>query len=131
MPDRSSRLASGSGQRSERRAETWLAERGLELVERNYHCRAGEIDLVMLDPGAADTEVLTFIEVRRRGAGALVDSIDSVDLHKQQRLIRAAQHFLMTHPEWGEHACRFDVIGIDGDTGHTRWIPDAFRLDDR
>lgn len=121
-------MPASDGQRGERRAESWLTERGLELVERNYQCRAGEIDLVMLDPAAGDTEVLAFIEVRQRGAGARVDSIDSVDFHKQQRLIRAAQHFLMSRPEWGEHACRFDVIGIDGRSGKTKWIRDAFDL---
>lgn len=117
-----------SGEQGEERAERWLAERGLKLVERNYQCRAGEIDLVMLDPNPSDTEVLAFVEVRLRGPGARVDSIDSVDERKQRRLISAARHFLMTRPEWGEHACRFDVVGIDGKEGQLRWIPGAFEL---
>lgn len=119
-----------SGEQGEERAERWLAERGLKLVERNYQCRAGEIDLVMLDPNPSDTEVLAFVEVRLRGPGARVDSIDSVDERKQRRLISAARHFLMTRPEWGEHACRFDVVGIDGKEGQLRWIPGAFELSD-
>jgi len=115
-----------SGQRGERAAEAYLLARGLELVERNYRCRSGEIDLVMLDPTAPDTRVLAFVEVRLRGPGARVDSIDSVDYRKQQRLIRAAAHFLMTHPEWQNHACRFDVVGIDDTVDALRWIPGAF-----
>lgn len=117
-----------SGNRGERRAESWLAAQGLRLVERNYRCRAGEIDLVMLDPNPADTEVLAFVEVRLRGPGARVDSIDSIDERKQRRLISAARHFLMTRPEWKEHACRFDVLGIDGESDRPRWIPGAFEL---
>lgn len=118
------------GERGEQRAERWLADRGLRLVERNYRCRAGEIDLIMIDPTPRDTEVLAFVEVRLRGPGARVDSVDSIDEHKQRRLISAARHFLMSHPEWREHACRFDVIGIDGDHGHLRWIDGAFDLSD-
>lgn len=115
-----------SGERGERQAEDYLAGLGLRLVERNYSCRFGEIDLVMLDPNPSDTEVLAFVEVRLRGPGARVDSIDSVDARKQQRLVSAARHFLMSRPEWSEHACRFDVIGIDGAGGEMRWVPGAF-----
>lgn len=117
-----------TGNRGERQAEDFLVERGLQLISRNYQCRAGEIDLVMLDPGPADTEVLAFIEVRLRGPGARVDSIDSIDERKQRRLVSAARHFLMSHPEWRKHACRFDVVGIDGRQGELRWIPGAFEL---
>lgn len=116
------------GERGEQRAESWLADQGLRLVERNYQCRAGEIDLVMVDPNPGDTEVLAFVEVRLRGPGARVDSIDSIDEHKQRRLISAARHFLMSRPEWQDHACRFDVVGIDGDSGRLRWIAGAFEL---
>lgn len=117
-----------SGERGEQQAERWLAERGLKLVERNYQCRAGEIDLVMLDPTTRDTEVLAFIEVRLRGPGARVDSIDSVDERKQRRLISAARHFLMSRAQWQEHACRFDVVGIDGKENRLRWIAGAFEV---
>jgi len=116
------------GEEGEQRAEHWLLEKGLRLIERNYQCRAGEIDLVMIDPNPNDTEVLAFVEVRLRGPGARVDSIDSIDERKQSRLISAARHFLMCRPEWQEHACRFDVVGIDGDDGRLRWIPGAFEL---
>jgi putative endonuclease len=116
------------GEQGEQRAENFLVDRGLRLVERNYQCRSGEIDLVMLDPNPSDTEVLAFVEVRLRGPGARVDSIDSVDERKQRKLATAARHFLMAHPQWQEHACRFDVVGIDGEEGRLRWIPGAFEL---
>lgn len=116
------------GERGEQRAERWLVDRGLRLVERNYQCRAGEIDLVMVDPNPRDTDVLAFVEVRLRGPGARVDSIDSIDEHKQRRLISAARHFLMSRPQWQEYACRFDVVGIDGESDRLQWIPGAFEL---
>lgn len=122
--------AGNEGNRGERAAEDFLNRQGLRLVERNFRCRAGEIDLVMLDPNPEDTEVLAFIEVRLRGPGARVDSLDSVDVHKQRRLITAARHFLARNPQWSEHACRFDVVGIDGTDSRLRWIAGAFEADD-
>lgn len=116
------------GDQGESRAEQWLCDQGLRTVERNYRCRAGEIDLVMLDPTAHDTEVLVFVEVRLRGPGARVDSIDSVDERKQRRVITAARYFLMERPEWQDSACRFDVVGIDGPDDRLRWIAGAFEL---
>ncbi|QOC23419.1 YraN family protein [Wenzhouxiangella sp. AB-CW3] len=123
-------MASTRGEFGERQAEQWLHGQGLETIQRNYRCRAGEIDLVMLDCQDSDCHVLSFVEVRLRGPGARVDSADSVDVHKQQRLVNAARHFLMCHPEWSEHACRFDVIGIDSEEQGLRWIRDAFEADE-
>lgn len=116
------------GNAGERRAESYLLERGLKLVTRNYSCRGGEIDLVMLDPNPEDTEVLAFIEVRLRGRGALVGGGDSVDERKQQRIIHAARYFLMENDAFDEHACRFDVVAIDAEADRLEWIADAFEL---
>lgn len=118
------------GKAGERRAESYLLERGLKLVARNYNCRGGEIDLVMLDPNPEDTEVLAFIEVRLRGRGALVGGSDSVDERKQRRIIHAARYFLMENDIFNEHACRFDVVAIDAEADRLEWIPDAFDLQD-
>lgn len=114
------------GQAGERDAETYLAARKLRLIERNYRCRSGEIDLVMLDPNPDDGDVLTFVEVRLRGRGARVSGLDSVDEHKQRRLISAARHYLMDHPEWAHHPCRFDVVALAPDTDQLVWVANAF-----
>ncbi len=114
------------GQAGEAAAERFLQERGLKLLERNYRCRSGEIDLVMLDPNPSDTEVLCFIEVRLRGAGAFSDGLASVDEHKQRRLISAARHFLMERAQWQDHACRFDVVALDPKAPQPTWIQHAF-----
>jgi len=114
------------GQAGEREAEQYLTARKLRLIERNYRCRSGEIDLVMLDPNPFDGEVVTFVEVRLRGRGARTGGLDSIDEHKQRRLISAARHFLMDRPEWAHHPCRFDVVALAPDADQLVWVTDAF-----
>ncbi|MGY6587868.1 MAG: YraN family protein [Wenzhouxiangella sp.] len=118
------------GAAGEREAEDFLNQRGLTLVERNYRCRSGEIDLVMLDSSDDSVDVLVFVEVRLRGRGAHADSLDSVDQGKQRKLITAARHYLMSRPEWSEHPCRFDVLGLDPDAQGLRWVRHAFETTD-
>jgi len=119
-------LRSQIGQAGERDAEAYLLKHKLRLVTRNYSCRAGEIDLIMVDPNPHDAEVLAFVEVRLRGAGARTNSLDSIDEGKQRRLITAARHYLMEHPEWAEHPCRFDVIGLSPENNQLTWVRNAF-----
>jgi putative endonuclease len=93
-------------------------------VERNYRCRHGEIDLVMLDD-----DCLVFVEVRFRSPGAFVSAAASVDRRKQSRLVRTAEMFLATRPRFASCAARFDVVGVDAHaTGQpgVEWIRDAF-----
>jgi putative endonuclease len=85
----------------------------------------GEIDLVMLDP-----DCLVFVEVRFRTANRFASAAGSIDGHKQRKLTRAAAVFLGRHPQYSEHAVRFDVVAFDAaaDGGYTlQWLQDAFR----
>lgn len=111
------------GCRFEQLALIWLQARGLALVQCNYRCKLGEIDLVM-----REREVLVFVEVRARGHSSHVAACETVDSHKQQKLRRAARHFLMCNPRLAESPCRFDVLGIS--TAQERpeyeWIRNAF-----
>lgn len=107
------------GAAREREASRFLQARGLQLLDRNFHCRLGEIDLIM-----RDGEELVFVEVRHRGPGALVDAASSVDAHKQRRLIQAARVWLSRHPRQAEAPMRFDVCAGDGE--QWRWIRNAF-----
>lgn len=96
-----------TGDAGEAQALAYLQQHHLTLVERNFCCKGGEIDLVMRS-GAA----LVFIEVRQRTVGRHGGAADSVTRNKQKRLIIAAQLYLQRyrHPP----ACRFDVVAIDG-----------------
>ena len=95
------------GDAGEERALIYLQQQRLTLVERNFRCKGGEIDLVMQTAG-----ILVFVEVRSRTAGRHGNAADSVTRNKQKRLIVAAQIYLQRyrHPP----ACRFDVVAIDG-----------------
>jgi putative endonuclease len=100
-----------------------LQRAGLALLERNYSCRYGEIDLVM-----RDRDIVVFVEVRYRRAGGFGDGIDSVHAGKRAKLVRAAGVFLAHHPRLSGAACRFDVLAIAGDaqTPSLDWRRNAF-----
>ncbi|MFC3902715.1 TIGR00252 family protein [Acinetobacter marinus] len=88
----------------------YLQQHGLQLIQRNYHCRFGEIDLIM-----QDQHCLCFIEVRARALQSWVAADESVNLRKQQKTIKAAQYFLQQDAEFEAWECRFDVVAIGYD----------------
>ncbi|GAB4289569.1 MAG: YraN family protein [Thiohalomonadaceae bacterium] len=110
------------GQAAEQLACTYLQHNGLTLLQRNYRCRRGELDLVMRQ---GDTTV--FVEVRYRRPSAYGDGITSVDRHKQEKLLAAAQYYLQQHPDAARRPCRFDVVAITPEQGENRveWIINA------
>lgn len=105
----------------------FLQRHGLRLLARNAQARGGELDLVMLDG-----ETLVFVEVRYRATSAFGGGAASVDAGKRRKLVRAAQAFLLRHPQHADTPCRFDVIDAAGDpaTPRIEWLQDAFRADD-
>lgn len=111
------------GKDAEQLAERFLRRQGLKPLTRNFHCRWGEIDLIMRD-GAE----LVFIEVRKRIHARYGGAIESVDYRKQKKLIRTAQFYLQKLPI--EPVCRFDVIAFEGKaaTDDPLWYKDAFRI---
>lgn len=112
-----------AGARYEAIALDHLQDAGLELIARNYHCRYGEIDLVM-----RERDIVVFVEVRFRRRGRFGDGIDSVNAGKRARLVRAASAFLAEHPRLADATCRFDVLAI-GDDSHAPspdWRRNAF-----
>ena len=108
------------GQRAEQRACKFLQQQGLGLIETNYRCRYGEIDLVM-----RDGQQLVFVEVRYRGNSAFGGPLASIDHRKQTKLIAAAAHYLLIKRQ--QNDVRFDVVGItQGD--RIDWITNAIEL---
>lgn len=110
------------GQRYEDIAHRLLEQLGYVVIERNFTCRGGEIDLV-----CREGEVLVFVEVRGRKGAQYGDAETTIDLCKQRRLRRAAWVYLLRRA-LGEPHCRFDVIGIDA--RGARLYKDAFRDDE-
>jgi putative endonuclease len=115
-----------AGRRGEDLACRHLESQGLTLLERNYRCRAGEIDLVMLDGGT-----LVLVEVRSRTSAAHGSAAATVGARKQRRFTLAARHLMLTRPQYRRLAARFDVVAIDpapgGGPAQLTWIRDAFR----
>lgn len=95
-----------AGVRGECLAEEYLVRQGMEIAERRYRARDGEIDLVMLD---GDTVVFT--EVKYRPSARKGDGLMAVTPAKQRRIIHAALAFLVER-EWMERSVRFDVVEI-------------------
>jgi putative endonuclease len=115
------------GRSAEQLAERWLIGRGLSAVARNFHCRHGELDLIMLDDG-----VLVFVEVRCRRGRSLTRAALTVNRSKQQRLAATALWFIARHPEFEGHPTRFDIVGFDRAPGREppdAWIRNAFHPD--
>lgn len=100
-----------------------LRKKGLRLIERNYNCRFGEIDLVM-----QDGEYLVFVEVRLRKNTAYGAASETVDWRKQQKLRRTAEYYLLQRVGSVDTPCRFDIFAITGDpaAAETQWISNAF-----
>lgn len=122
MDDRSRKEAGSAGESA---ALQHLLCNGLRLLERNYRCRGGEIDLIMLEGST-----LALIEVRYRAATHFGGAAASVTWRKQRRIIAASRHLMLTRPQLRRYPARFDVVAVSpGVEGmHIEWIRAAFTL---
>ena len=107
------------GRQWEDAALAYLGRHGLVLVEANFRCKLGEIDLILRD-GAT----FVFVEVRQRAAGAPVSAADSIGPAKIRRIIRAAEFYLQRFDRLPP--CRIDVVAIDGE--HIEWLRNAIEV---
>lgn len=121
------RYRKAAGVNGENAALRYLCSRGLELVARNYRCRAGEIDLVMLEPASSapagpascsrghvgiEPPTLALVEVRYRSLTDFGGAAASVYWRKQRRIVRAARHLLLCRPDLRVYRARFDVVAL-------------------
>lgn len=89
---------------------TWLQTQGWRLCDRQWHCRWGEIDLVMARGPANSRGHLAFVEVKTRSQGNWdAYGLMAITRSKQAKLWKAAQLYLLKYPQWAESTCRFDV----------------------
>lgn len=100
-------------------AAEFLKQKGLRILEKNFRCRKGEIDLI-----GRDGRYLVFIEVKYRKDPGSGSSFAAVGKGKQRTISQVAMFYLVTHGCWDTLPCRFDVVGIDGT--RMRWIKNAF-----
>ena len=112
------------GKVTEQFAEKFLAKQGLSIIEKNFHCRQGEVDLIMLD---GDTYV--FVEVKYRKNKAFGGAIAAIPSSKQKK-VRHCVTFYLHQAGLNEYntSCRIDVVALEGDIKHPQvtWLKNAF-----
>ncbi len=103
----------------EKKAEEFLTEQGIRILDRNFRMRSGELDLVGMDENA----YLVFIEVKYRKNKALGSALEAVNPRKARQVRRMAERYLYSKG-YIDADIRFDVIAVEGD--EIIWIKDAF-----
>ena len=93
------------GKFGEETACAYLEEKGYLILARNYHSRYGEIDII-----AQDCDYLVFAEIKTRSPNAMDTPQASVTYAKQQKIIKTAQYWLLSHPM--DRQPRFDVLAL-------------------
>ncbi|MDO4804715.1 MAG: YraN family protein [Lachnospiraceae bacterium] len=94
----------------ETKACEFLEAQGFSILERNFHCRQGEIDII-----AREGDYLVFVEVKYRTTASQGSPLAAVGYKKQKKISRVALYYL-THYGYSEATpCRFDVVGISPD----------------
>ena len=106
---------------AEERARDYLKQQGLHLIISNYRCKMGEIDLIM-----RDKEYFVFVEVRARSSLVHGSAIESITYSKQQKIIKTATFYLLTHGLMDKHPVRFDVVTFEGKNAGLNWVRNAF-----
>ena len=115
-------LTGTRGKCAENLALKFLRKQGLALLERNFHCRYGELDLVL-----KQGDTLVFVEVRYRKNQDFGGALESIDRFKQAKLRRAAEFYLLQHKHT-DTPCRFDILCLAGSLSRPDydWIQNAF-----
>lgn len=117
-----------TGETGEQLAARHLYRRGFRLLEQNYACDIGEIDIIAEDRGT-----VVFVEVKTRRTLTSGTPEEAVNREKRRRIRRAAQWYLKAWQRWPQRV-RFDIVGIELDENDNvtaiRHTPDAFSMED-
>jgi len=118
-------VTQNKGKSAEEFAKHYLQRQGLTLVDQNYRCKYGEIDLIM-----RDAKTTVFVEVRYRQSEHFGSGAETVDSRKQRKLLASASHYLQNNLKAAKQPCRFDVISLTANAGAeyaVHWIPNAIQ----
>jgi len=109
------------GDHAEDLALSYLLLKKITLKERNFHCKYGEVDLIM-----RDKEYLVFVEVRYRASAKFGGALESINHTKQAKLKRTAEFYLQKR-KLTDSPCRFDILCINGNLNNPdyEWIANA------
>ena len=112
------------GRMAENLALRYLQKQNLNLLERNFRSRFGEIDLIM-----QENNTIIFVEVRARKTDAFLHPLESVDYKKRNKIRKTSQVYMQKTAAWNRFDMRFDVIALTGSRGRGMkidWIKAAF-----
>lgn len=103
----------------EHNAAEYLMEQGMRIVETNFRCRQGEIDLIGYHEG-----YLVFVEVKYRSTSGQGYALEAVDYRKQRKICRVADYYRCLHKVSDFANIRYDVVAIQKDK--ICWVKNAF-----
>jgi len=111
------------GEIAENIALNFLKQEGLQLLDRNYLTKSGEIDLIM-----QDRDTVAFIEVRARSSIKSMHPVETIDTKKREHIIRTSLHYLQNQQGKLNNTYRFDVVILTGPVNSAKieWIKNAF-----
>ena len=107
------------GAEEETKVLNFLVQKGWKLLDRNYQCRSGEIDLIMTDKSNS----VVFVEVKYRSSSDYGSAQSFVHRKKQEKIIKTALHYIKER-KYQNVELRFDVTAVT--PGHIEHIPNAF-----
>lgn len=107
------------GAQKEKQVCAYLLSERVRIIERNFRCRQGEIDII-----GYDEDYLVFFEVKYRGSMTMGNAAQAVGYTKQRRICRTADYYRYLHGCTEDTAIRFDVVAID--QGKMVWYKNAF-----
>lgn len=107
------------GKKYEEIAARYLNEQGMQLLEKNYRCRQGEVDLIGIHDNC-----LVFVEVKYRKNSRQGMPEDAVGVKKQMKICRTSDYFRVSHRLYSTMQVRYDVISVI--EGRITWYQNAF-----
>lgn len=114
------------GDKGEDIAADFLIDKGYDVIQRNYRCRYGEIDII-----ARDSETLAFVEVKTRHTTRFGTPQDSITRAKIDKISKTALWYIQEN-DLINQSCRFDVIAItypkSSNEPNIQHIENAFEL---
>ncbi len=117
------RTAREIGLHAEQHACDFLLVKGFTLIQKNFSCYHGEIDLIM-----RDQDHIVFVEVRSRNRSDFGNALESISLTKRKKLIKTATIFLQKKQWLYKFTSRFDIVTIQhkGNQLELNWVKNAF-----
>ena len=103
----------------EKLAANYLKEQGMSILQLNFYCKMGEVDII-----AKDENYLVFVEVKYRKSAAKGSAVEAVGFNKMRKISRVADYYMYSHHLSGDCSVRFDVVAIE--EGHLKHYKNAF-----